>query len=125
MTIDSIGSAALRPERSAAPVSDTAPAASSARAPATALETANAVTGAGAAHTADQVDEAVAQLNQAAQAKSQGVEFSVDKDTKMTVVKVVDQETKEVLRQMPTPEALRIAKALDASSKGMLIQQTA
>jgi flagellar protein FlaG len=42
------------------------------------------------------------------------------------VVKVVDQTTKEVLRQIPTPEALEIAKALESkSSTGLLIQQTA
>jgi flagellar protein FlaG len=69
----------------------------------------------------------VSQLNKSAQAKSQGLEFSIDNDTKRTVVKVVDQSTKEVLRQIPTPEALEIAKALESKSSntGLLIQQTA
>jgi flagellar protein FlaG len=76
--------------------------------------------------TLDQVNEAVSQLNKSSQAKSQGLEFSVDSDTKRTVVKVVDQSTKEVLRQIPTPEALEIAKSLESkASTGLLIQQTA
>jgi flagellar protein FlaG len=74
----------------------------------------------------DQVNRAVSELNQSQQARSQGLEFSVDSDTQRTVVKVIDQSTKEVLRQIPTPEALEIAKALEAkSTKGVLIQQTA
>ncbi|MFD2272939.1 flagellar protein FlaG [Undibacterium arcticum] len=38
------------------------------------------------------------------------------------MVKVVDQRTQEVIRQMPSPEALEIAKALD-KMQGLLIRQ--
>ena len=44
----------------------------------------------------------MSQLNKSSQAKSQGLEFSIDKDSNRTVVKVIDQTTKEVLRQIPT-----------------------
>ena len=40
------------------------------------------------------------------------------------MVKVVDQSTKEVIRQIPSEEMLAIAKALD-SLKGLLVRQTA
>ncbi|SDG03215.1 MULTISPECIES: flagellar protein FlaG [unclassified Duganella] len=128
MTIDSIGTATTSRTADRAPVSgDASVAAGVARAPATAVDTANAVKGNAAVPSLDQVNEAVSQLNKSAQAKSQGLEFSVDSDTKRTVVKVIDQSTKEVLRQIPTPEALEIAKALESksSSTGLLIQQTA
>lgn len=128
MTIDSIGTATSGRATERAPAgSDTGVATGVARAPATAVETANAVKGSAAVPSLDQVNEAVSQLNKSAQAKSQGLEFSVDSDTKRTVVKVIDQSTKEVLRQIPTPEALEIAKALEAKSgsTGLLIQQTA
>ncbi|MBV7535901.1 flagellar protein FlaG [Duganella sp. sic0402] len=128
MTIDTIGTATSARTADRSPVSSDATAAQGvARAPATAVETANAVKGSAAVPTLDQVNEAVSQLNKSSQAKSQGLEFSVDSDTKRTVVKVVDQSTKEVLRQIPTPEALEIAKALESksSSAGLLIQQTA
>lgn len=72
----------------------------------------------------DPLDEAVNKINKSLQAAGQGVEFSVDDDSKRLVVKVVDTETHEVLRQMPSVEALEIAKALD-HAKGMLIKQEA
>jgi flagellar protein FlaG len=127
MTIDSIGSAspARAIERNSAG-SDAAVPQGAARAPAIAVDTAAAVKGPGAIPTLDQVGHAVAQLNQSSQAKAQGIEFSIDKDSKRTVVKVVDQATKEVLRQIPTPEALEIAKSLESTSgTGLLISQTA
>lgn len=127
MTIDTIGSATTARTADRAPVSsDAAAAQGAARAPATAVETANAVKASAAVPTLDQVNEAVSQLNKSAQAKSQGLEFSVDSDTKRTVVKVIDQSTKEVLRQIPSPEALEIAKSLESKSgAGLLISQTA
>jgi len=127
MTIDTIGTATPARTAERAPVSsDAAAAQGAARAPATAVETANAVKASAAVPTLDQVNEAVSQLNKSAQAKSQGLEFSVDSDTKRTVVKVIDQSTKEVLRQIPSPEALEIAKSLESNaSTGLLISQTA
>ncbi|MET0266411.1 MAG: flagellar protein FlaG [Duganella sp.] len=124
MTIDSLGSVtATRVVERQTAGADAAAAPGAPRAPATAVETANAVKG---APSLDQVNRAVSELNKSPQAKSQGLEFSVDTDSKRTVVKVIDQSTKEVLRQIPTPEALEIAKAMEAkSTKGVLIQQTA
>ena len=72
----------------------------------------------------DPLDEAVNKINKSLQGAGQGVEFSVDDDSKRLVVKVVDQETREVLRQMPSVEALALARALD-QGKGMLIKQEA
>jgi flagellar protein FlaG len=126
MTIDSISAASpLRStERPVSGAENVAPQ-SAGRAPAaTVLETAAAVRGAEPAPTLEQVNQAVSDLNKSPLAKSQGLEFSVDNDSKRTIVKVIDQTTKEVLRQMPSPEALQIAKALD-NTKGLLISQTA
>ncbi len=125
MTIDTIGSAtAARPvERTAA---DPAALPGASRAPAIAVDTVNAVKGAAPVPTLEQVSQAVAKLNKSPQAQAQGLEFSIDKDSKRTVVKLVDQNTKEVLRQIPSQEALDIAKSLEASeNKGLLIKQTA
>ncbi|KAB8044775.1 flagellar biosynthesis protein FlaG [Janthinobacterium rivuli] len=72
----------------------------------------------------EQLDKAVSELNQSSQMKTQGLEFSIDEDSQRTVVKVIDQETKEVLRQIPTKEALELAKTFD-SAKGSLIRQSA
>ena len=126
MTIDSI-SAASPPRGTERPVSgaeSVAPQAAGRVPAATVLETAAAVRGAEPAPTLEQVSQAVADLNKSPLAKSQGLEFSIDNDSKRTIVKVIDQTTKEVLRQMPSPEALQIAKALD-NTKSLLISQTA
>ncbi len=72
----------------------------------------------------EQLDQAVSDLNQSPKIKTQGLVFSVDEDSKRTVVKVIDQETKEVLRQIPSKEALQIAKSFD-DAKGLLISQSA
>ena len=128
MTIDTIGSAAPARQADRAPASsDAATSLGAPRAPATTVETAAAVKGPANVPSSEQLREAVSQLNKASQDKSQGLEFSIDNDSKRTVVKVIDQTTKEVLRQIPTPEALEIAKALESKSStaGLLIQQTA
>ena len=72
----------------------------------------------------EQLDRAVSELNQSPQVKTQGLQFSIDEDSRRTVVKIIDQETQEVLRQIPTREALEIAKSF-ASAKGQLISKSA
>ncbi|MCG2582889.1 flagellar protein FlaG [Massilia sp. TS11] len=95
-----------------------------ARAPAAATDTATAVEKSAAAPSVEQVKQAVSNINKSLQTLSQDLEFSVDADSNRTIVKVVDQKTKEVIRQIPSQEALEIAKALD-SVQGLLIKQTA
>lgn len=95
-----------------------------AREGATQVQTVNAIQQAAKAPSMEQVNEAVKQLNNAMKVMSQGLEFSVDHDVHKVVVKVVDQQTQEVLRQMPSEEALEIAKALDRV-QGLLIRQKA
>jgi len=72
----------------------------------------------------EELDDAVKKINASLPASAQGLEFSVDEDSKQTVVKIVDLGTREVVRQIPTVEALEIAKALD-KAVGHLINQTA
>jgi len=78
----------------------------------------------------DQLKSALDSMNHAVQALSHGstLEFTVDPDTRINMVKVVDKSTNEVIRQMPTEEALDIAKALDklqGMMQGMIIRQKA
>lgn len=95
-----------------------------AREAATPVQTVNAVQQPAKTPDMNQVNDAVKQINEAMKALSQGLEFSVDQDVHKVVVKVVDQQTGDVIRQMPTPEALEIAKALDRV-QGLLIKQKA
>lgn len=71
-----------------------------------------------------EVNKAIAHINDALQARSQDLRFSVDTDSKRVVVKIIDQQTNQVLRQIPTEEALEISKSLD-KLKGLLIKNEA
>ncbi len=72
----------------------------------------------------EQLNEALQNINKTMQSLSADLEFTVDADTGRTVVKVTDKATGELLRQMPSKEALEIAKALDRV-EGLLIRQKA
>lgn len=89
----------------------------------------NAVAGPGQtdkqnATTQEEVDQAAQKINEALQTVSQKLEFSVDKDTDDIVVKVLDKESGDVIRQIPSEELLKIAKALD-KLKGLLVKDQA
>lgn len=59
-----------------------------------------------------QLSEAVLQLNDYVQSVSRDLQFEVDNDLGQTIVKVVDQQTQEVIRQIPDEVALRLAEKL-------------
>lgn len=69
--------------------------------------------------------QAVDQVNKTIKTMSSNdLQFSVDEDTESVVVKVVDRQTHEIIRQIPSEEFLQIAKALD-KLKGLLVQDKA
>ena len=75
--------------------------------------------------SAAQLKEALAYVNRALQQSNKNLEFTVDTDTERPVVKLVDSESGEVLRQFPTEEALAISRAIDDFQQGFLIRQQA
>ncbi len=123
MTIDSITATVPRADRGIA-VPDFVALPVAGRSPAAAVETIDAVKAKEATPSKKDVEEAVAKLNNSVQQRAQSLLFSVDDDSHRTVVKVIDLHTQEVLRQIPTPEALEIAKAIDAF-RGLLVDQEA
>ncbi len=72
----------------------------------------------------EELDQAIKAVNEFVKPFNNALNFSVDQESKTTVVKVIDQSTKEVIRQIPSEEMLALAKALD-TMKGLLIQQKA
>ena len=60
----------------------------------------------------EELDDAVSQLNDFVQNVQRDLQFEVDNDLGQTIVKVVDQATKEVIRQIPDELALRLAENL-------------
>lgn len=68
--------------------------------------------------------EAVDKINQTVNVRASNLNFSVDEETGLRVVKVMDTSTKEVIRQFPSEEALSIARSLD-QLKGLLVRDKA
>jgi len=56
------------------------------------------------------VKQAVTRLNQYVQSIERELNFSVEKETGKTIVKVIDSHTNEVIRQLPSETAIAIAK---------------
>ena len=71
-----------------------------------------------------QVTAAVDQANKSMQSIESTVQFEMDPDTKVMVIKIVDSSDQKVLRQVPTEEMLRIASSLD-QMQGLLLSDNA
>ena len=60
----------------------------------------------------EELDQAVSQLNDFVQNVQRDLQFEVDNEMGQTIVRVVDQQTQEVIRQIPDEVALRLAEKL-------------
>ena len=70
------------------------------------------------------VQESVDKLNAFIRPYVTSLQFSIDKDLGKVVVKVMDTETKEVIKQIPSEAVLELAKAL-GKVEGLLVEQQA
>ena len=68
--------------------------------------------------------DALAEINQSLKMASIGVRFEFDKEANTMVTQGVDVESGELIRQMPSEEVVRIAKAMNGL-KGLLFTQAA
>ena len=66
----------------------------------------------------------MAELQRKAQTVAPSLLFSIDHDTGRTVVKVMDSNTQELIRQIPPEETLRLAKEIDRM-QGLLFHRQA
>lgn len=72
----------------------------------------------------ERVKEAVQKIQGVVDNLAHNLRISVDQDTGKTVVKVMDIHTDEVIRQIPTEEAISIARTLD-KVQGLLLNDEA
>lgn len=72
----------------------------------------------------EELRTAVEKIQEFVSSTASDIKFSIDEDSGETVVKVVDRETQEVIRQIPSQEMLDLAQALD-KLQGLLIKQKA
>jgi len=71
------------------------------------------------------LQKSAASLNQNSQPQFGSIEFSVDQQSNKMVLKVVDQETKQVLLQIPSKEALILSETIGNGGAGSLIHASA
>jgi flagellar protein FlaG len=71
--------------------------------------------------TPEQMKNVSDMLNREIARVSQTLRFSVDQQTGKTVIKVLDTSTDEVIKQIPSEDALELSKALDRL-QGLLIK---
>jgi len=68
--------------------------------------------GNGSEKQAEKLHVAVGQINDYVQNLQRNLQFTVDEVTGKDVVTVIDSESKEVIRQLPSEEALELARRL-------------
>jgi len=61
----------------------------------------------------EKLQEAVEKMNELMQGGNRSLNFSVDDSTEKVVVKVMDTDTKEIVRQIPSEETLKFAEHLE------------
>ena len=93
-------------------------------APARQQSTAPAPASTAPVETAGAVREAVAAINRAAKSLNNSIQLSLDDRSGRAIVRVVDSETGQLIRQIPTEEVLDLRRALDKIA-GLLINRTA
>ena len=71
-----------------------------------------------------QVRTAIEDVKKALLPVANELSFSIDQDSGRTLVRIVDLQTDEVIRQIPSEEIVRISKALDRL-QGLLLNQEA
>ena len=60
----------------------------------------------------DAVEKAVKEINDYVQVTRRELQFTLDKESGKTIIRVIDSQTQELIRQIPGDEAIRVAKKL-------------
>jgi flagellar protein FlaG len=60
-----------------------------------------------------EIEQAVSSANEQMHTIAPSLQFEVDADTRQVVIRLVDRQDQRVLRQVPSPEMLEIARALE------------
>lgn len=76
--------------------------------------------------SAEELQGVVKSLNEHVQMINRNLQFSVDEDSGRSVIRVVNAETQELVRQIPSEEALRISRHIKEQTSDVsgLIFQT-
>ena len=84
-----------------------------------AVASVNTEAGRVAAQLQSTVEETVERVASQVQQINRALKFSVDRDSGYTIVKVIDRDTDELVRQIPSETFLSIARSLQESGQGL------
>ena len=73
---------------------------------------------------AAQLKTALGAIQAEIQNVQRALQFSVDEESGATIIKVIDSQTSELIRQIPAEEVLTIASRLRAATGGLLLADT-
>ena len=73
--------------------------------------------------TRETIQKTVEQLNQFSRDQGRNLQFSVDEVLDLTVITVVNKETNEVIRQIPSEEVVRLARQMAFETSTILDTQ--
>ena len=74
--------------------------------------------------TKEKVEQAAARIKEVLRGTTSRLEIEIDSDSHKAVIKILNGESGEIIRQIPAQELLDLAKHLD-DPKGFLIQERA
>lgn len=77
-----------------------------------------------AAYDQEDLHRAVDKINEKVQQVMRDIKFSVDEKSDRVVIKVIDQLTKEIIREIPPEAVIDMAQQLDRA-QGVLIEEKA
>jgi flagellar protein FlaG len=60
----------------------------------------------------DEIEQIVSELNNFIQIFNTKIAFEIDKETRKTVLKIIDAQSNEIIRQIPPEELLAISKRI-------------
>lgn len=124
MVVTATPSSTQRPEAESRPLAPTGADSAKTGAPASTLPPAGSTSQVQKPEAPSPADlqQALKEVQTAINGVANDLRFSIDEDTGRTLIKIVDRETDEVIKQIPSEELLRIAKALD-KFQGLLVKQ--
>jgi len=72
----------------------------------------------------NEVDQALTEIKAQLGSVGREINFAVDEDLNIVIIKVVNKDTEEVIRQIPTEEVVEIARNIQ-NNKGFLFEEEA
>ena len=70
----------------------------------------------------EEVNQAIDEIKQQMSDIGRKINFSVDEDLNIVIIKVVNKDTEEIVRQLPSEEVVEIARNIQ-ENKGLIFQE--